>query len=114
MELKQLAIVLRPFHTETARRLCVALIENKSIFPSCISFDGFDSKLKKSNEESMMSSLESVIYLKQWDGMIPKHKLLELENTAFDEASPELFEKDLERLGNAVKETSNKKWQGFA
>ena len=111
LELKQLAIVLRPLHTETARRLCIALIKNDALYPDCIDSDEYDASLVKHKGKSMMSSLDSVLQLKEWQGMIPN--LHELEDTAFDEACPNLLQRDLDRLSRAVVRTSERKWQGL-
>ena len=105
---RELAVILRPFNTETARRVCYSLIQNDHIFPQCIERDGFI-KLELPRGKSAASSFESVAVLQEWKEYLPGFS--DLEEKAFDEAKPEALKKDLERLFRALVKTRDVKWR---
>lgn len=108
---RELAVALRPFNTETARRVCYSLIRGDHIFPQCIEKDGFI-RLELPCGKSAESSFESVAALQEWKDYLPA--MSDLEEKAFDEAKPEALKKDLERLFRALVKTRDLKWRHAA
>ena len=106
--LRELAVILRPFNTETARRLCLRLIDDKHLFPECISNDNFVA-LELKRGQSAASSFESAALIQPWLEYVKDKDAL--QDYAFEEAKPEALAKDLERLQKALIATGESKWR---
>lgn len=99
LSIAELAIILRPFYTETARRLCIVLLENDAIRPELIDASG-EKNLEEPRGKTMERSLDAVIQVKDWAGMVPNYQAI--EDKAFNEARPRSLALDLKRLEEAV------------
>ena len=106
-----MAIILRPFYTETGRRICLSLIETELIFPKCIDCDDFNSSLEEPQGKTMMKSLDATTQVLEWREIL--RDFSSIESFAFNEAKPNLLKHDLDRIYRAYKRTVDAKWRGL-